>query len=50
MIKRSLEFVGVLGDPRNKNVLAAGPDLGFCTSTLKSFILLALSGFLGYDF
>ena len=24
-------------------LLAAGPDLGFCTSTLKSFILLALS-------
>ena len=41
-IKRSLEFVRVLGSPRNKNkyLLASRPDLGFCTSTLKSFRFL----------
>ena len=43
--KRSLTFVRALGRPRNENkyLLAAGPDLGFCTSTLKSFRLLAHS-------
>ena len=43
VIKRSLTCVGVLGRPRNKNkcFLAAGPDFVFCTSTLKSFRLLA---------
>ena len=39
-IKRSLKFVRALGSPRTKKMLAAGPDLGFCTSTLKSFRLL----------
>ena len=42
-MKRSLTFVRVLGRPRNKNkyCLATGPDLGVCTSTLKSFGLFA---------
>ena len=42
-VKRSMTFVGVLANPRNKNkgFLAARPNLSFCISTLKSFRLLA---------